>query len=247
MNEKEQIQDEIDRFLNYEMNREEEDDFIGRMKKDDALREKVLFCQLMIEAERKKREAEFIGQAVRTPRRKVFIRRYGWIAACLCILLGGLFFYGRMYRFSTQEVLQTVYVPPVWEASRSEGFLTPEHARINRRIEQWYLDGETDSLVVCYRNLSADGGLTCMTGKSRMYMGTAFLQQGDVRTAYWLANELVAGPEKEVGEWLMLGCLLYDGKRQEALELASRIGERNNVYREEAEKIQNALKCRRWF
>ena len=36
-----QIQDEIDRFLNYEMTPEEEAEFMNRMEKDASLKEKV--------------------------------------------------------------------------------------------------------------------------------------------------------------------------------------------------------------
>lgn len=241
------IQNDIDRFLNYEMTPEEEAEFMHRMEGDATLKEKVFLRQLLVEAERKKAEAELLNQAKPEFRKSVIPVGYRWAVACLCLLLVGLSFYGRMYRFSTQEVLLTVYTPPVWEGSRSEGFSTPEAARINRCMEQWYLEGAFDSLSVCYQRLFAEGRLSSVTEKSRMFLGITFLKQGNMELAYSLARELQDGPEKETGDWLLLGCLLHDGKRKEALELSFRIGKQEGLYQEEARKINETLNRRRWF
>lgn len=242
-----QIQDEIDRFLNYEMTPEEEAEFMNRMEKDASLKEKVFLRQLIVEAQRKKAETELLSQTGRKPRKSVIPVPYRWAVACLCLLLAGLSFYGRMYRFTTQEIMETCYTPPVWESSRSEGFSTPEAARINRCIEQWYMAGERDSLFACYQQLSAENNLSSVTEKSRMFLGIAFLQRGNLELAYSLARELQNGQEEEAGDWLLLGCLLHEGKRKEALELSSRISKQKGLYREEAQKIYENLKQRKWF
>ena len=241
------IQDEIDRFLNYDMTSEEEAGFINRMEKDERLKEKVLLRQLIVEAERKKMEAEVLDRIKPVSRRSVMSVSYWWAVACLCMLLVGLSFYGRMYRFSTQEIMETCYAPPVWESSRSEGFATPEAARINRCIEQWYIAGERDSLFACYQKLSAEGNLSSVTEKSKMFLGIAFLQQKNMELAYSLARELQSGPEGEAGDWLLLGCLLHDGRRKEALELAFRISKQKGLYQEDAQKIYETLNQRKWF
>lgn len=246
-NMEDKIQDEIDRFLNYEMTPEEEAGFMNRMEKDSLLKEKVFLRQLIVEAERKKAEAELLSQTKYKSRKFAMSVRYRWAVACLCILLVGLSFYGRMYRFSTQEIMETCYTPPVWESPRSEGFPTPEAARINRCIEQWYIAGECDSLYACYQQLSAENNLSSVTEKSRMFLGIAFLQRGNLELAYSLARELQSGPEEEAGDWLLLGCLLHDGKRKEALEISSRISKQKGLYREEAQKIYENLKQRKWF
>lgn len=122
-NEENRMLDEIDRFLNYEMIPEEESDFIARMEKDEVLREQVFLRQLVVEAERKKAEARILYQK-KPERKKLSVKaQVRWIAACLCVLMILGYFYGRMYRFSTQDVLHEVYNPPVWETLRSEGFL----------------------------------------------------------------------------------------------------------------------------
>lgn len=122
-NEENRMLDEIDRFLNYEMTPEEESDFIARMEKDEVLRKQVFLRQLVVEAERKKAEARILYQK-KQERKKLSVRvQVRWIAACLCVLMVLGYFYGRMYRFSTQDVLHEVYNPPVWETLRSEGFL----------------------------------------------------------------------------------------------------------------------------
>ena len=145
------IQDEIDRFLNYEMTPEEEDAFIARMEREETLKEQVFLRQLVVEAERKKAESDIL-HGVKSERHRLFsnIRLY-WTAACLCVLVASLVFYGKMYRFDTQEVLWTVYTPPVWESARAEGFSTPEAARVNHRIAQWYSEEKNDSLVNYYQ------------------------------------------------------------------------------------------------
>lgn len=121
-NEENRMLDEIDRFLNYEMIPEEESDFIARMEKDEVLREQVFLRQLVVEAERKKAEARILYQK-KPERKKLSVKaQVRWIAACLCVLMILGYFYGRMYRFSTQDVLHEVYNPPVWETLRSEGF-----------------------------------------------------------------------------------------------------------------------------
>ena len=246
-NKENKIQDEIDRLLNYEMTSEEEAEFMNRMEKDASLKEKVFLRQLIVEAERKKAETELLNQTKPKSRKFVMPVPYRWAVACLCLLLVGLSFYGRMYRFSTQEVMKTCYAPPVWESSRSEGFSTPEAARINRCIEQWYLEGECDSLYSCYQKLSAEDNLSLVTEKSSMFLGINFLQQGNMELAYSLARKLQNGPEEEAGDWLLLGCLLHDGKRREALELSSRISKQKGLYQEEAQKIYETLNQRKWF
>ena len=159
------IQDEIDRFLNYEMTPEEEDTFIARMEREETLKEQVFLRQLVVEAERKKAESDIL-HGVKPEGHLLFsnIRLY-WTAACLCVLMASLVFYGKMYRFDTQEVLQTVYTPPVWESARAEGFSTPEAARVNHRIAQWYSEEKNDSLVNYYQQLSATGKVSFLTEK----------------------------------------------------------------------------------
>lgn len=246
-NEENRMLDEIDRFLNYEMTPEEESDFIARMEKDEVLREQVFLRQLVVEAERKKAEARILYQK-KPERKKLSVRvQVRWVAACLCVLMVLGYFYGRMYRFSTQDVLHEVYNPPVWETLRSEGFSTPETARINRHIEEWYSEGKSDSLVLYYQQLSEENKLACITEKSKMYLGIAFLRQDNIGQAYVLAEELQKSVNKEVGDWLMLGCLLHDGKREEAVDWALYISQQKNSYSEEALQIYDALNQRRWF
>lgn len=241
------MQDEIDRFLNYEMTPEEEDAFIARMEREETLKEQVFLRQLVVEAERKKAEAEVLRGVQSKKHRLFYDMRFRWAAACLCVLMVGLGFYGRTYRFQTREVLQTVYTPPVWESARSEGFSTPEAARINHRIAQWYSEEKNDSLVNYYRQLSAKGNLSFLTEKSKMLVGIACLHQDSIEQAYVLAEELQKRENDEIGNWLLLGCLLHDGKREEALDLAFRISKKEGLYSEEAQKIYDTLNQRRWF
>ncbi len=241
------MQDEIDRFLNYEMTPEEEDAFIARMEREETLKEQVFLRQLVVEAERKKAEAEVLRGVQSKKHRLFYDMRIRWAAACLCVLMVGLGFYGRTYRFQTREVLQTVYTPPVWESARSEGFSTPEAARINHRIAQWYSEEKNDSLVNYYRQLSAKGNLSFLTEKSKMLVGIACLHQDSIEQAYVLAEELQKRENDEIGNWLLLGCLLHDGKREEALDLAFRISKKEGLYSEEAQKIYDTLNQRRWF
>lgn len=241
------MQDEIDRFLNYEMTPEEEDAFIARMKREEVLKEQVFLRQLVVEAERKKAETEVLRGVQSKKHRLFYDMRIRWAAACLCVLMVGLGFYGRTYRFHTREVLQTVYTPPVWESARSEGFSTPEAARINHRIAQWYSEEKNDSLVNYYRQLSAKDKLSFLTEKSKMLVGIACLHQDSIEQAYVLAEELQKGGNDEIGNWLLLGCLLHDGKREEALDLAFRISKKEGLYSEEAQKIYDTLNQRRWF
>ncbi len=241
------MQDEIDRFLNYEMTPEEEDTFIIRMEREETLKEQVFFRQLVVEAERKKAETEILCGMTPKKHRLFYDMRIRWAAACLCVLMISLCFYGRTYRFQTQEILQTVYTLPVWESVRSEGFSTPETARMNRRIAQWYSEAKNDSLVNYYQQLSAEGNLSFLTEKSKMLVGIACLHQDSIERAYVLAEELQKGENEEAGEWLLLGCLLHDGKRKEALGLAFRISKKEGLYSEEAQKICDALNQRRWF
>lgn len=241
------MQDEIDRFLNYEMTPEEEDAFIARMEREETLKEQVFLRQLVVEAERKKAEAEVLRGVQSKKHRLFYDMWFRWAAACLCVLMVGLGFYGRTYRFQTREVLQTVYTPPVWESARSEGFSTPEAARINHRIAQWYSEEKNDSLVNYYRQLSAKGNLSFLTEKSKMLVGIACLHQDSIEQAYVLAEELQKRENDEIGNWLLLGCLLHDGKREEALDLAFRISKKEGLYSEEAQKIYDTLNQRRWF
>lgn len=241
------MQDEIDRFLNYEMTPEEEDAFIARMEREEVLKEQVFLRQLVVEAERKKAEAEVLRGVQSKKHRLFYDMRIRWAAACLCVLMVGLGFYGRTYRFQTREVLQTVYTPPVWESARSEGFSTPEAARINHRIAQWYSEEKNDSLVDYYWQLSAKDKLSFLTEKSKMLVGIACLHQDSIEQAYVLAEELQKGENDEIGNWLLLGCLLHDGKREEALDLAFRISKKEGLYSEEAQKIYDTLNQRRWF
>lgn len=241
------MQDEIDRFLNYEMTPEEEDAFIVRMEREETLKEQVFLRQLVVEAERKNTEREVLRGVQSKKHRLFYDMRIRWAAACLCVLMIGLGFYGRVYRFQTREVLQTVYTPPVWESARSEGFSTPEAARINHRIAQWYSEEKNDSLVNYYRQLSAKGKLSFLTEKSKMLVGIACLHQDSIEQAYVLAEELQKGENKEAGDWLLLGCLLHDGEREEALDLAFRISKKKGLYSEEAQKIYDTLNQRRWF
>lgn len=241
------IQDEIDRFLNYEMTPEEEDAFIARMEREETLKEQVFLRQLVVEAERKKAETEVLRGVQSKKHRLFYDMRIRWAAACLCVLMVGLGFYGRTYRFQTREVLQTVYTPPVWESARAEGFSTPEAARVNHRIAQWYSEEKNDSLVNYYQQLSATGKVSFLTEKSKMLAGIACLHQDRIEQAYVLAKELQKGENKEVGDWLLLGCLLYDGKREEALNLAFCISKKGFFYSEEAQKVYDVLNQRRWF
>lgn len=241
------MQDEIDRFLNYEMTPEEEDAFIARMEREETFKEQVFLRQLVVEAERKKAETEVLRGVQSKKHRLFYDMRIRWAAACLCVLMVGLGFYGRTYCFQTREVLQTVYTPPVWESARSEGFSTPEAARINHRIAQWYSEEKNDSLVNYYRQLSAKDELSFLTEKSKMLVGIACLHQDSIEQAYVLAEELQKGGNDEIGNWLLLGCLLHDGKREEALDLAFRISKKEGLYSEEAQKIYDTLNQRRWF
>lgn len=245
--EENKIQDEMDRFLNYEMTPEEESEFMNRMEKDGLLKEKVVLRQLVVEAERKKAEEALLYQTRPKSGKSVTPAFYRWAVACLCFLLAGLFFYGRMYRFTTQEAMEACYIPPVWESARSAGFATPEAARINRSMEQWYQEGECDSLYLFYQKLSAEDNLSLLTEKSRIFLGVTFLQQGHVELAYSLAGELQNGPEKEAGDWLLLGCLLRDGKRKEAQALSLRISKQKGMYQDDAQEVYETLNRRKWF
>ena len=80
-----------------------------------------------------------------------------------------------------------------------------------------------------------------------MLAGIACLHQGRIEQAYVLAKELQKGENKEVGDWLLLGCLLYDGKREEALNLAFSISKKGFFYSEEAQKVYDVSTRRRWF
>lgn len=65
------MQDEIDRFLNYEMTPEEEDAFIARMEREETLKEQVFLRQLVVEAERKKAEADIL-RGVQSKKHRLF-------------------------------------------------------------------------------------------------------------------------------------------------------------------------------
>lgn len=80
-----------------------------------------------------------------------------------------------------------------------------------------------------------------------MSVGIACLYQDSIEQAYVLAEELQKGENKEAGDWLLLGCLLHDGERKDALALASRISKKGGLYSEEAQKIYDTLNQRRWF
>lgn len=80
-----------------------------------------------------------------------------------------------------------------------------------------------------------------------MSVGIACLYQDSIEQAYVLAEELQKGENKESGDWLLLGCLLHDGKRKDALDLAFRISKKEGLYSKEAQKIYDALNQRRWF
>lgn len=239
------LQDEIDRFVNYEMGPDEEADFIERMKRDETLKEKVFIRQLLVEAGRKKAEANILRHI--RPEEHKSTMWFRWAAACACVLLVGLFFWGRTPRFSTQEIWSKTYAFPTWESSRSDGFSSPETARINHHIEQWYAAGKTDSLVLYYQQLAAGGDFSPITDKSKMFFCIAFLQQKETETAHLLAKELQESSCKDIGDWLLLGCLLQEGKRDKAIELALQISQREGLYREEAKQIYKDLSQRKWF
>lgn len=241
------LQDDIDRFVNYEMTPEEEVNFINRIKCDEALKRKVFLSQLIVEAERKKAEKEMLFHTNPACDKYSIKVRLKWMAACLCILMVSLLFYGRTYDLSTQEILNTVYTPPVWESLRSEGFPTIEAARINHYIEKLYLAGDCDSLIIYYQKLSVGDKVEYVTAKSKMFLGIACLQRGNVEQAYSFAKELRDNQNQEVGDWLWLGCLLYDGKRKEATEMAVSISRQKHLYSEEARRIYEALNQRKWF
>lgn len=84
-------------------------------------------------------------------------------------------------------------------------------------------------------------------GKEQNVSGNSFLRQDNIGQAYVLAEELQKSVNKEVGDWLMLGCLLHDGKREEAVDWALYISQQKNSYSEEALQIYDALNQRRWF
>lgn len=63
-----------------------------------------------------------------------------------------------------------------------------------------------------YRQLSVEGYLSFLTEESKMSVGIACLYQDSIEQAYVLAEELQKGENKESGDWLLLGCLLHDGK-----------------------------------
>lgn len=238
--------DEIDRFINYEMSPEEEAEFMALLNKDKILKEKVLLRQLIVEAERKNSEEALLAHIKNHTKHSGMVIKWKFVA-CACVLLAGLLFYGRMYSDSPQKVLADSYTPPVWEGSRDEGFVSPMASRINNQIAKWYEEGKEDSLTLYYQNLDTENELPVITLKSKLFLGIVFLHQGKIDLAFSLAKELQSTSCEDAGEWLQLGCLLYQGNRQEALELALRIHKKQNRYSEDARKIYDNLNQRKWF
>lgn len=238
--------DKIDRFINYEMSPEEEAEFMAHLDKDKILKEKVLLRQLIVEAERKNSEEALLAHIKKRTKHSLWTAKWRF-AACACVLLAGLFFYGRMYSYSPQNILADSYTSPVWEGSRDEGFVSPMASRINNQIAQWYEEGKEDSLTLYYQKLDTEKELPVITLKSKLFLGIVFLHQGKTGLALSFAKELQGTSCEDAGEWLQLGCLLYQGNRQEALELTLRIHKKQNRYSEDARKIHENLNQRKWF
>lgn len=241
------IQKDIDRFLNYEMNKVEEEEFLKKMDSDQELKDTVLLQQLVVEAQRKKAEEEFVRHIRnRANRRRTGMFRYSLVAASIFIFLG-LFLYGNSSRFSTGEILEEEFAAPIWEGSRGSGYASVDEAIINRLVENYSRHNQQDSLAIFYAELKQAGKLDVLTLKSKVLLSYSFIKSGNAGDARPFVEDILDSPYADTGEWLLLGCFLVEGNRDMAMQTALKISEKDNVYSDSAEKILERLERKKWF
>lgn len=145
---KQQIEQQIDRFINNEMSLYEQKEFRRMLETDSHLKEQVKLRMILIEGEliRAEQKARLAIEASK------HIHPHSWVAvACiLCIFAGIGLYVGSLHRYSPEEIYQTYYEVPIIERTRGEG-ISEKIAECNQKIITAYEQQQYETVTELYR------------------------------------------------------------------------------------------------
>lgn len=109
--------EQIDRFINNEMEPEERKAFSRELTTDEELKKQVKLRGLLAEAEIREAEKKALRALTAKPQKRH--KRWIWSsAAAAAVVLGILFFVGNSHRYAPTDIFRTYYAEPVIEPSR---------------------------------------------------------------------------------------------------------------------------------
>lgn len=240
---RQQLEQQIDQFINNEMSPSEQQEFREILETDDNLRQQVELRMMLIEGEliRAEKKARL---AMEAPRQICF---YPWVAACiLFVCIGSGLYVGNLYRYSTEEICRTYYEVPIIERARGTG-MSEKVAEYNQQIITAYEQQQYEIITQLYRKKELSIWEDAFPVSTRLYIGIAFIEQQNIAEAIPLLLPLTDTPYKEEAEWLLLCCYMKTNERNKALQIVEAIKENNGLYKEKAMSIEKLLKEKKWF
>lgn len=242
---KQQIEQQIDRFINNEMSLFEQEEFRRMLETDSHLKEQVKLRMILIEGEliRAEQKARLAIEAS-----KHNIHPHSWVAvACiLCIFAGIGLYVGSLHRYSPEEIYQTYYEVPIIGRARGEG-ISEKIAECNQKIITAYEQQQYETVTELYREKELSIKIDAFPVSTRLYIGISFIERQETTEAISVLLPLVGTPYKEEAEWLLLCCYMKINDRDKALQVVTEIKEDNGLYKEKAISIEKLLKERKWF
>ncbi|WP_175629413.1 hypothetical protein [Bacteroides acidifaciens] len=242
---KQQLEQQIDQFINNEMSPAERRDFSQKLETDKNLKQQVKLRMLLIEGEliRAEKEARTAMEASKGG----YIRPWITTVACVVFVLVGIGLYvGNSYRYTPQEIYAAYYEVPIIERARGEG-LADEIALYNQQIINAYEKQQYKVIAELYQKKNLFDMLDTFPVSTQLYISIAFMEQKKEQEAIPLLLSLIDTQYKEEAEWLLLCCYMKTNDRNKALQMVERIKDNNGIYMQKTTFIEQLLKEKKWF
>lgn len=241
---KQQLEQQIDQFINNEMSPSEQQEFRRILETDSNLKQQVELRMILIEGELIRAEKK-ARMAMEAPKHIHIYPRVA--AACILFVFISMGLYvGNLYRYSPEEICQTYYEVPVIERARGVG-ISEEVAEYNQQIITAYEQQQYEVITKLCRKKELFIRMDAFPASTRLYISIAFIEQQETAEATPLLLPLADTPYKEEVEWLLLCCYMKTNDRKQALQVVEKIKENNGLYKEKAMLIEKLLKEKKWF
>lgn len=244
MMDKQQLEQQIDQFINNEMSPAEQQSFCEKLETDKELKQQVELRMLLIEGELIRAEKK-ARAAMETPK-GLYIRPW-LVAACIVFVVMSIGLYmGNSYRYSPQEIYCSYYEVPMIERTRGEG-VANEVALYNQQIINAYEQQRYKIIVELYQKKNLSDIIDTFPVSTQLYISVALMEEQKAQEAISLLLSLIDTPYQEETEWLLLCCYMETNDRDNALQLVEKIKNNNGIYREKSTFIEKLLKEKKWF
>lgn len=241
---KQQLEQQIDQFINNEMSPAERLDFSQKLETDNKLKQQVKLRTLLIEGELIRAEKE--ARTAMEASKGFHIRPWVAVACVVFVLVGVGLYTSNSYRYSLQEIYDSYYEIPIIERARGEG-LADEVALYNQQIINAYEKQQYRVIAELYQKKNLSDLLDAFPVSTQLYISIAFMEQKKEQEAIPLLLSLTDTQYKEEAEWLLLCCYMKTNDRNKALQWVEKIKNNNGIYVKKTTFIEQLLKEKKWF